>query len=187
MISCFDGFYFLSSFKTLCRRRFSLPAGISRGIETVGVFVNESPSKVIETLKAVGLTTAQLHGNETPDECLQIRNQGFKVMKAFGIDAMVNWDIMEPYTQVTDRFVFDTKSDMHGGSGVKFNWALLAAYPLKHPFLLSGGITPEDAEPLRNFKHTFCAGFDINSGFETSPALKDINALKRFIDKIKLP
>ncbi|NJK94962.1 MAG: hypothetical protein HC905_08655 [Bacteroidales bacterium] len=62
---------------------------------------------------------------------------------------MVNWDIMEPYTQVTDRFVFDTKSDMHGGSGVKFNWALLAAYPLKHPFLLSGGITPEDAEPLR--------------------------------------
>ncbi|NJK94961.1 MAG: hypothetical protein HC905_08650 [Bacteroidales bacterium] len=75
------GFIFYPPSKRYVGEGFSLPAGISRGIETVGVFVNESPSKVIETLKAVGLTTAQLHGNETPDECLQIRNQGFKVMK----------------------------------------------------------------------------------------------------------
>jgi phosphoribosylanthranilate isomerase len=162
-----------------------IPEGFPQQIEKVGVFVNSPIDEVLSTLKRTGLNTAQLHGNETPDDCRFIKEQGFKVMKAFGIHDTFNWKIPEPYVAVTDCFVFDTKTKLHGGSGQKFNWKLLETYPYHHPFLLSGGIQPDDAETLKRFEHPYCIGFDLNSGFETEPALKDVNLLKKFIDKLK--
>jgi phosphoribosylanthranilate isomerase len=70
---------------------------------------------------------------------------------------------------------------MVGGNGTQFDWSVLSAYQGNTPFLLSGGIGPDDAEKVRNFHHPQLAGIDLNSRFELSPALKDIEKLKQFI------
>ena len=72
-----------------------------------------------------------------------------------------------------------------GGSGQKFDWSILDAYDGKKPFLLSGGIGPDDAEQIKAFHHPRCIGIDLNSRFETEPALKDVNQIKEFINAIR--
>lgn len=106
-------------------------------------------------------------------------------MKAFGIDDNFDWEVLPLYTHVTHSFIFDTKTTLYGGSGKKFNWDTLNNYCLSHPFLLSGGIKPEDAALLKQFYHPQCLGFDINSGFEVQPGLKDATLVKDFMNEIK--
>lgn len=177
------GFIFYPASKRFVGPNFSIPE-ISPAVEKVGVFVDEQPENVIQILKKHRLQTAQLHGSETPQICHVVKT-GFKVLKAFGIDENFDWSILEQYIPVTDGFVFDTKTSQHGGSGKKFNWDILKNYSLQHPFLLSGGIKAEDAVMLLHFDHPQCIGFDVNSGFEIQPALKDVTLLKLFITKIK--
>ena len=83
-----------------------------------------------------------------------------------------------------DYFLFDTKGPSVGGNGVQFDWQVLDHYHGKTPFLLSGGIGPEDAERIQAFYHPQCIGIDLNSRFELSPGVKDINKLKAFLQKI---
>ena len=178
------GFIFFQASKRFVGGNFIIPE-ISEDIQRVGVFVDEMPETVIEFLKKFNLQTAQLHGKESPEECLLVKNAGFKVMKAFGIDDTFNWNNLNSYTGVTDGFVFDTKTILHGGSGIKFNWNILSSHKLNHPFLLSGGIKLEDTESLEDFYHPYCLGFDINSGFETSPAFKDVKKLEEFFKRVR--
>ena len=72
-----------------------------------------------------------------------------------------------------------------GGSGEQFDWSVLEAYDGKKPFLLSGGIGPDDAEHIKTFHHPMCIGIDLNSRFETEPGLKDVNKLREFIKTIR--
>ena len=96
------------------------------------------------------------------------------------------------YEGIVDYFLFDTKAQLPGCNGQQFDWSVLAAYDGNTPFLLSGGIGPNDAERLRAFHCSpcfstgLCAGIDLNSRFEQAPALKDINKLKEFINTIRL-
>ena len=86
-----------------------------------------------------------------------------------------------------DYFLFDTRCEGYGGSGKRFDWSILTEYEGETPFLLSGGIRPENAEAIRNFRHPRFAGIDLNSGFEIEPGLKDIDKLKNFIQQILHP
>jgi phosphoribosylanthranilate isomerase len=83
--------------------------------------------------------------------------------------------------------LFDTRSDAVGGSGRSFDWTLLQAYDGDTPFLLSGGIGPQDAARIRQFRHPRLAGIDLNSRFETSQGVKDIDTLRIFINEIRKP
>ena len=83
--------------------------------------------------------------------------------------------------------LFDTRSDAVGGSGRSFDWTLLHDYDGDTPFLLSGGIGPQDAARIRQFRHPRLAGIDLNSRFETSPGVKDIDTLRIFINEIRKP
>lgn len=178
------GFIFYPQSKRFVGEEFVIPE-IPVDIEKVGVFVDEVSEEVIQVLRRHQLQTAQLHGKETPEMCRNIKSFGFKVMKAFGVDENFNFELLIPYLDVTDGFVFDTKTVLHGGSGLKFNWEILTKYTLNHPFLLSGGIKPEDLEVLHGFYHPQCIGFDINSGFETSAAFKDVDKLKSFFNQVR--
>jgi phosphoribosylanthranilate isomerase len=89
------------------------------------------------------------------------------------------------YNGVVDYFVFDTKCKCVGGSGEQFDWDILKYYRNDIPFLLSGGIGPDDAERVKAFKHPMMIGIDLNSRFELSPALKDAVKLKEFINNIR--
>ena len=154
-------------------------------VKKVGVFVDELPEKIVEICKKFGLEVAQLHGNETPEYCKEIQDSGLTVFKAFAIDENFEFDKLDKYSGVCDYFLFDTKGQLPGGTGHKFNWQLLENYKGETPFFLSGGIGPDDLEAIRHFSHPRWRGIDINSGFEVSPALKDIGKVKKFIEEIR--
>lgn len=160
-------------------------AEIPASIKKVGVFVDESPEKVLEISKKWNLDVVQLHGQETPEFCLQIRNSGINVFKAFAVGESFDFATLKAYSGVCDCFLFDTKGLLPGGTGKKFNWQLLESYKLNVPFFLSGGIDPGDIEAIRDFSHPQLFGIDINSGFEISPAVKNIQKVKKFNAEIR--
>ena len=152
----------------------------------MGVFVNETKENIIETTERFALDFVQLHGNESPEFCEEIGKEGVKVIKAFSIEDSFPIEMVKEYESVCDYFLFDTKTLQYGGSGKKFNWEVLSHYRGNKPFLLSGGISPEDAESIRQFQHPMCIGIDINSKFEISSALKNVGLVKQFINKVRL-
>ena len=107
------------------------------------------------------------------------------IWKAFSIDEQFNFDNTKPYENIADAFLFDTKTPQHGGSGQKFNWDLLQNYHGKTPFFLSGGISASDTEGVNFVTHPMFFGLDLNSKFEISPAFKDVELLKKFIDSVR--
>ncbi|MGN7822673.1 phosphoribosylanthranilate isomerase [Chitinophaga sp. 22536] len=156
------------------------------GIRKVGVFVNATAEQVLRTVADYALDMVQLHGDETPAFCAAIR-ETVPVIKAFRIGDNVDWQtLLTPYIPVTDYFLFDTASVKgYGGTGERFNWELLQQYPFEHPFLLSGGITPEDAEIIGELKLPALFAVDINSKFEEAPGVKNMEKVKLFLTEIR--
>ncbi len=150
----------------------------------VGVFVDENAFEILGLAKNLGLDWIQLHGNENPKTCRLLKNQGQKIIKAFQVDENFDFSKTTPFKGVADYFLFDTKTNLPGGSGKKFNWKILENYTGETPFFLSGGISPEDAGEIKKTAHPKLAGVDLNSGFEDEPGLKNVEKLKKFIEKI---
>jgi phosphoribosylanthranilate isomerase len=154
-------------------------------VKKTGVFVDEAPEKVFEIYRNWSLNVIQLHGNETPEYCQQIQDSRIIVFKAFSVDEQFDFEKLNEYSGVCDYFLFDTKGQLPGGTGQKFNWQLLENYKGNVPFFLSGGIGPDDLEAVLQFRHPLLFGIDINSGFEISPALKDVVKVRTFISGIR--
>jgi phosphoribosylanthranilate isomerase len=161
-------------------------------IKRVGVFVDEMPQTIITYVYNYSLDYIQLHGKETPTLIDNLRRTlvpdlvpDIKVIKAFGITSADDLQQCEAYEGYADLFLFDTRTPLKGGSGRQFNWSVLEAYHGRTPFLLSGGIGPEDADRVKAFHHPQCVGIDVNSRFETAPAMKDVELLSKFIKQIK--
>lgn len=158
----------------------------------VGVFVNEMPQTVVTHAYNYRLDYIQLHGNETPTYIDNLKRTlipdilpDVKIIKAISIreaDDVKRW---RQYEGHIDLLLFDTKCKTVGGSGEQFDWSVLSTYDGDMPFLLSGGIGPQDAESIKQFKHPMFAGIDVNSKFEDAPAHKDIDKLQNFISSIR--
>ena len=155
-------------------------------VRKVGVFVNESVETMLEKAQQFGLSALQLHGEEGPEACAALQSAGYLVLKAFALDAAFDFGQLKPYELVCDFFLFDTKGQSYGGNGVTFDWSVLQKYRLPVPFLLSGGIGPEHAEAIRQFRHPMLAGIDLNSRFETSPGRKDISLIRKLLEELKI-
>lgn len=170
----------------------AIPEGIvlrlkGRGIEPVALFVDEPLEKVIETMERYGFGSVQLHGSESAVYCDKLRERGFKVFKAVSVGASEDIAKCREYDGHADMLVIDNKCRSKGGSGKKFDWSLLDKIDCATPFLLSGGIGPDDAEAVREIYDTMggrMLGVDVNSCFETAPAVKDAAALERFIKQL---
>jgi phosphoribosylanthranilate isomerase len=160
-----------------------------KNINKVGVFVNATIDEVLEAVDDCGLYIVQLHGDETPKYCEKIANY-VTVVKAFRLreDDNVLWKVKD-YTDIADMFLFDTEGAGYGGTGKKFDWNVLKGLNIGKPFFLSGGIGPDDVEKLRDFSQEPVAkdlfSIDVNSHFEISPGIKNMDALEKFIKKIK--
>lgn len=150
----------------------------------VAVFVDENAFEILGLAKNLGFDYVQLHGKENPKTCQLLKNQELKVIKAFNLNEDFDFDSLGIYQKSVDFFLFDTKTDLPGGSGKKFNWKILEKYRGKVPFFLSGGIGPEDVEAINKLQHSQLFGIDLNSGFEDEPGVKNIEKLKEFITKI---
>jgi len=153
---------------------------LPKRIKKIGVFVNEDLENILTIAHKYKLDGVQLHGSEQVDLCRELRETGYIVIKAFPIAEAYNFKVTKKYEGTCDYFLFDTKTDAFGGSGVKFNWAMLDEYTGETPFLLSGGIAPDDAKTLLKINHPKFAGIDLNSKFELKPGLKNIEMLRRF-------
>lgn len=151
----------------------------------IGVFVNESSENILLKAQEFGLHHIQLHGRETPEQCRKLKAAGLGVIKVFSIAQKSDLQSAGCYEGICDYFLFDTACSGYGGSGKTFNWNILQAYQGKTPFLLSGGLRPGSLSLLLQFKHEQWAGIDLNSGFETAPALKDAAAVHTFINQLK--
>jgi phosphoribosylanthranilate isomerase len=163
-----------------------------KNIKRVGVFVDEMPQSIITRVYNFDLDYVQLHGNETPILIDNLRatidpdiRKGVKFIKTISISSADDIKKCEEYEGHADMFLFDTKCDTKGGSGEKFDWSILQAYKGNTPFILSGGIAPNDVERIKNFSHPQFVGIDLNSNFEIEPAVKDVEKLKDFITKIR--
>ena len=165
------------------------PAYLPANAKRVGVFVDADIEVVRETAAAYCLDIIQLHGKESPSYIKQLRSlcsdHVAAIVKAFNIATPEDLKQTEPYEGITDYFLFDTKAKMVGGNGTQFDWTVLNDYQGNTPFILSGGIGPDDAEKVKAFHHPMLAGIGLNSRFETVPAHKDVNLLRTFIETIK--
>jgi phosphoribosylanthranilate isomerase len=157
-------------------------------IRKAGVFVNAGLDFLKSCITDYGLSAVQLHGDETPEYCDALKGE-VEVIKVFRIGDKA-FDIDEQarlFENSCHYFLFDTDSAAYGGSGKRFNWAVLQNATIGKPFFLSGGIGPHDIEAVQQFRHPFLYAVDINSRFETTPGVKDMERVKSFVNNLKVP
>ena len=158
-------------------------------INKVGVFVNAYADDILKTVDDCGLYLVQLHGDETPRECEKISSY-VTTVKAFRLSESDNilWKIKD-YQDVVDMFLFDTEGAGYGGTGKKFNWEVLKGLNIRKPFFLSGGIQPDDTDKLKLFAQDAVAkdlfAVDVNSRFEITHGIKDVQKIKNFVTDLK--
>jgi len=148
--------------------------------------VNEDLERILTLVYKYKLDGVQLHGSENVKICKQLKEAGLLVLKAFPIAEAYNFKVTVNYEGVCDYFLFDTKTDAYGGSGVKFDWTILDEYKGETPFFLSGGIAADDADAILKIIHPKFAGIDLNSKFEISPGLKNVELLEGFLKQLKV-
>lgn len=175
------GVHLLPLIAPVCRRLVARerPA-LPRPIRRVGVFVNETEQQVIRTAVHYLLDYAQLHGDETPEECRRL-NRILPVIKAIAVRTEADLAETQRYEGCCTALLFDTRTERFGGSGRRFDWNILNAYSGETPFLLSGGIGPGDAERLQAVRHPQLAGVDVNSLFESKPGHKECGLAATFL------
>ena len=158
------------------------PAYLPTNCKRVGVFVDEDIGVVKKIAHDYALDYIQLHGHESTAYCAQLK--GLKLIKAFNIATAEDFGQTKSYEKLVDYFLFDAKGKSVGGNGTKFEWSVLDDYHGPTPFILSGGIGPDDATSVRRFHHPQLAGIDLNSRFELAPSLKDVTALQKFLNEL---
>ncbi len=157
---------------------------IPSSIKKVGVFVNATVDYILQTSRKYGLNYAQLHGNETPDFCKNLRQKGVSIIKAFSVDDNFVFSQLNNYKPHVDFFLFDAKGNNHGGNGVTFDWQILKRYDNQKPYLLAGGLDLDNINLVHEISPKPYA-IDVNSKFELEPGLKDINKISDLIAKLK--
>lgn len=163
---------------------------IPHGVKKVGVFVDERIVIIAEKVKKYQLLFVQLHGNESPAFCDQLKKQipQIKIIKVFSMKDDFDFGQLKHYEDVCDFYLFDTKGKLPGGNGYVFNWEVLKDYPSTKPYFLSGGIGLEEIDSLKEFvkrpESKYCEVIDVNSKFEIEPGLKDVEKLKKFKEEL---
>ena len=160
-------------------------SALPKSVHKVGVFVNTELDELLQIGEQYQLDAIQLHGNETPKFCKQVKSAGFEVIKAFQVDENFQFENLKTYEEGCNYFLFDTKTKNYGGSGRKFNWNILKNYKGKTQFFLSGGIGAQDNERINKFTHDKLYALDVNSGFELEPAVKNADQIEMFVEKLE--
>ncbi|MBA4491845.1 phosphoribosylanthranilate isomerase [Paracoccus sp. S1E-3] len=163
-----------------------VPAGVAR----VGLFVDPDDALLDAVLTQVPLDILQLHGGETPDRVAEIKARtGLPVMKAVGVAGPQDLDALWDYGLVADMLLVDAKAPkdaaLPGGNGLAFDWRLLVGRKFLTPWMLAGGLTPDNvAEAVRL---TGARIVDVSSGVESAPGEKDPALIRAFVAAADLP
>ncbi len=156
-------------------------------LKKVGVFVDPEMIDVLDAIDKYDLDAVQLHGSESPEMCEDLSTE-VEVIKAFNISADTTDidEMLAPYDGVCDYYLFDNRGPGGaGGTGQKFDWSIISKAKIEKPFFLSGGIGPDDAKAVKDFKHPDYFGADLNSMFEKEPGVKDMAMVLKFMHGLK--
>jgi phosphoribosylanthranilate isomerase len=178
------GFIFYGKSPRFVGEDFQIPESFPARIKRVGVFVNETPEKMLAIARTLQLDFLQLHGNESTEVCASVKQAGIGVIKVFSVDDDFDFAVTKPYQNIVDFFLFDTKGKYYGGNAQAFDWTVLNRYDQQVPFFLSGGITPDNVANIAALKNMNLHALDVNSGVEITPALKSIDKLNTLITHV---
>jgi phosphoribosylanthranilate isomerase len=149
-------------------------------IQTVGLFVNEDIEKINWTADYCGLDIVQLHGDETPDDCLEVNR---RVIKAFRMQNNISIDPLGRY-QVSGFLLDAWSPDAYGGTGRTFNWELAGAARQYGPIILAGGLSPDNVAEAIEAVQPYAV--DVSSGVESAPGKKDEGKVREFVRRAKV-
>jgi phosphoribosylanthranilate isomerase len=166
----------------------ALAAVVPPGIVKVGLFVDADDAKLDAVLAHVPLDLLQFHGRESPERVGWAKRRfGKPVMKAIPVAAEADLKRAELYYGVADRLIFDAKppkdATVPGGNGLVFDWELLGGKRWPIPWMLSGGLTPENVGDAVRITHA--ATVDVSSGVESAPGIKDPEKIALFLARTK--
>ena len=158
------------------------------GLAKVGLMVNPTDEFLDEVMRLVPLDMVQLHGAETPERVVEVRARwGLPVMKAVGVGAAEDLEKLAVYQKVADQILVDAKppegADLPGGNGLAFDWKLIAGRRWSRPWMLAGGLTPENVGLAVAMTGT--AQVDVSSGVESAPGIKDAGKVRAFVEAAK--
>lgn len=158
----------------------ALRARVPREIKVVLLLVNEQPPETVKAIQAVRPDAVQFHGSETPEWLALLKqHSGLEIWKAIGVSSAEVLEKAQRYKGAADRLLYDAPAKkLPGGTGLAFDWSLLAGFRHRMPWGLAGGLTPETvAEAIRV---TGAPLVDASTGLESAPGVKDLDKIAAF-------
>jgi phosphoribosylanthranilate isomerase len=161
-----------------------LAAAVPAGVCKVMLVVNADDALLDAIVGAVPVDMLQLHGSESPERVAEIRERfGLPVMKALGVADEADLPALDDYAGVADQLLVDAKPPrdavLPGGNGLSFDWRLIAGRRWSVPWMLAGGLTPENVAEAVAL--TGARQVDVSSGVETAPGVKDAGLIREFL------
>ncbi|MEL7085992.1 MAG: phosphoribosylanthranilate isomerase [Cyanobacteria bacterium P01_A01_bin.3] len=158
---------------------------LPKQVQTIGVFVDEQMERVGDIARRCGLSGVQLHGDESVDYCRGLREllPTTKVIKVLRLRQAAGLDRLATYRDVVDAYLIDAYHPQQaGGTGLKADWTLLQDFRPQRPWLLAGGLTPENVGEAIAALHP--DGVDLSSGVEVQPGIKDLAKVEHLLQAI---
>ncbi|MBW4627994.1 MAG: phosphoribosylanthranilate isomerase [Brasilonema octagenarum HA4186-MV1] len=154
-------------------------------IDKIGVFANTSVPEITQTVVHSGLTGVQLHGDESPEFCQQLRQllPDIEIIKALRIRSFEDTEKAETYTSNADTLLLDAYHPQQlGGTGTTLDWTMLQQFRPSCPWFLAGGLTPENI--IQALTQITPSGIDLSSGVERAPGDKDLDKVAKLFEKL---
>ncbi|HJT06042.1 MAG TPA: phosphoribosylanthranilate isomerase [Stellaceae bacterium] len=166
----------------------ALSALVPAGITKVGLFVDADDDTLAAALAGAPLDLLQFHGEETPERVAAVKRRfGKPVMKAIPVASEGDLSVAERYFGVADRLLFDAKPPkdavVPGGNGLVFDWQLLGGRRWPLPWMLSGGLSPDNLGEAVRITHAEMV--DVSSGVERAPGIKDPDRIAEFLGRAR--
>jgi phosphoribosylanthranilate isomerase len=167
----------------------TLVARVPVGIKKVALTVNADDDFLREIAENTGIDIFQLHGNEQPERVFEIRHTfGLPVIKALPVEDRVDLMVARGYDAVVDYFLFDSKpprdASRPGGNATAFDWSLLKRFSLAKPWLLAGGLTPQNVSQAVEISGAQMV--DVSSGVEDAPGVKNLDKIRSFLSALEV-
>ena len=155
-------------------------------VERIGVFANSTMTEIAQIVAEAGLTGVQLHGDESPDFCIQLRQvlPQVEIIKALRVKNSQALEQLDAYTSYVDTLLLDAYDPQQlGGTGKTLDWDTLQAFNPKCAWLLAGGLTPTNI--LKALSQVKPNGIDLSSGVERNPGDKDLSKVSQLFEQLK--
>ncbi len=162
-------------------------APLPKNIDKIGVFANTSIALIEQTVVESGLTSVQLHGNELPEFCLELRQAlpGVEIIKAFRVRSREHLQQVAEYSNYIDTLLLDAYHPQQlGGTGQTLDWTMLQQFSPSSPWFLAGGLTPDNI--LDALSMIRPDGIDLSSGVENAPGDKDLHRVARLFANLRM-